>query len=140
MSMGPDEAGQLLEMGVADVAAHDVVGSTGDGGFGLVGVAGDDRDRAPWEEALESSHGGEPDDPGAHDEHSVPVGGSAAQQAVAGDREGFVETGAAVGNRVGERVQHRGVGQRLLPPTPTETLGESQGAATGDDPAVEVET
>ena len=123
---GAGEARQLVEVSVAWVGAHDVVGATGDGGLGLVGVTGEHRDRTTGEEPLHRGHGGEPDDSGTDDEHRLPVDRAAREEAVTGDRDGLVEAGAPVGDGVGDRVEHRGVGQDLLAPSAAEALGDTR--------------
>jgi len=77
--------------------------------------------------------------PAPHDEHGLADGRWGPEDAVAGDRHRLVQARARVGHRVGQRVQHRGVGDHLLGPAPAEALSEPERAAGRDHPAVEVE-
>jgi hypothetical protein len=101
-----DDVRQFLEMGVAGVAPHHVVGTAGRRRHGLMGMAGDHGDRTPGKESLHGGHNGEPDDPGTDDEYRITVGGRRPQKPMAGDRYRFVQAGAAIRHRVGERVHH----------------------------------
>ena len=56
------------------------------------------------------------------------------------DRDGLVEAGASIGNRVGNLVQHRLVSQNLLCPSSPEVLGEAEGPPAAQHLAVEVQT
>ena len=70
---------------------------------------------------------GQPDDAGADDQHRVAVDGRGPQQAVARDGDRLVEAGAAVGDRVGQRVEHGVVGQHLsAQPPPRSCVNPSE--------------
>ena len=76
---------------------------------------------------------------GADDEHRLTVVGRGTEQPVAGDRNRLIEAGAAIGDGIGQRVQHGCVGQHLVAPPASEVLGEAERTTRADDPTVEVE-
>ena len=77
--------------------------------------------------------------PAPDNEDGLAVGRHGAQQAVAGDGHGLVEARTAVGDGVGEGVEHGVVRQHAVGPPSAEVLGVPERPARADDAAVQVQ-
>ncbi len=136
---GPGQVRQCLPVPVVGIAEDDVVRTARGGGVALMLVARQHRHRAVREQSAQRRQRGEPDDAGTDDQHGVAVLGAGAQEPVAGDRDGFVEAGGAIGDGLGHGVEHRLVCQHRLGPPAAEVLGVAQRTTGAQDAAVEVE-
>jgi hypothetical protein len=91
-------------------------------------VASENRYRAAGEKAFDCRDSGEANDAGPNHENRVTVMWCRTKQAVRGNRDGLVQAGAAVGDRIGQRVQHGRVSKHLFAPPTAKVFGESEGA------------